>query len=438
MPAAVVVVGSPVHFASERRGQRGCISTGILWHRMTEVIVGKVVSSSGRSEASLETALGSRLVYFATEDAQLADTPDPYVLLALLAAMKTGRPLRSVSPVAFGLQGGLAAAQDVLKSFHPYLHRVSVDIAERPVPDKASQVGCFFSGGVDSFYTLLKHRSEITSLILVHGFDFSLDERRLRTRTSEAARDVAATLGMHLIEVETNARAFTDEIGPWGDMCHGAALASVAHALTPQLSKVYIASSYTYADIFPWGSHPLLDRHWSSTAIEIVHDGCEATRVEKVKAIAAHDIALRHLRVCLRTSPEWYNCGKCEKCVRTMLNLELAGALHRCATLPRLDLTRVTRLPASNHGARTFLQENYQAAIATGADPELTEALRQGLSGRYERGIWALLRKAHSATWPQHPQLAEAVDALLHGKLRTGISMLVSATSARIASFFHG
>jgi len=56
-------------------------------------------------------------------------------------------------------------------------------------------VGCFFSGGVDSFYTLLKHRREITDLVVVHGFDLPLASDPLRRSLSEAAGDVARVSG---------------------------------------------------------------------------------------------------------------------------------------------------------------------------------------------------------------------------------------------------
>src|SRR5690606_18532962 len=45
--------------------------------------------------------------------------------------------------------------------------------------------------------------------------------------------------------------------------------------------------------------------------------------------------------------PRAYNCGKCEKCLRTMIMLELNGHLERCATLPtelNLDDVESTRL----------------------------------------------------------------------------------------------
>ncbi len=69
------------------------------------------------------------------------------------------------------------------------LQRIGVDAEVRGGPsDLASGIACFFSGGVDSFYTLLKHREEITHIIFVHGFDIALEDHSLRAQASRMAR----------------------------------------------------------------------------------------------------------------------------------------------------------------------------------------------------------------------------------------------------------
>ena len=39
----------------------------------------------------------------------------------------------------------------------------------------------FFSGGVDSMFTLLKRREEISHVVFIHGFDFIVDSGTFRT-----------------------------------------------------------------------------------------------------------------------------------------------------------------------------------------------------------------------------------------------------------------
>ena len=45
--------------------------------------------------------------------------------------------------------------------------------------------------------------------------------------------------------------------------------------------------------------------------------------------MADWDVAFQHVRVCLANVPDKLNCGRCEKCVRTMLELEALGLLDK-------------------------------------------------------------------------------------------------------------
>jgi hypothetical protein len=45
--------------------------------------------------------------------------------------------------------------------------------------------------------------------------------------------------------------------------------------------------------------------------------------------VAEWDVAFQNFRVCLANIPEKLNCGRCEKCVRTMLELEALGLLDK-------------------------------------------------------------------------------------------------------------
>jgi hypothetical protein len=102
-------------------------------------------------------------------------------------------------------------------------------------------------------------------------------------------RQVADEFRKYLIEVETNLRAFTDARVE-SKYYHGAGLASVALFLSSRFRKVYIPSTQSYFALSPMGSHPLPDPLWSTEETEIVHDGCEATRVDKVIRIVRRPI----------------------------------------------------------------------------------------------------------------------------------------------------
>jgi tetratricopeptide (TPR) repeat protein len=308
---------------------------------------------------------------------------EPVLVASLFAAMRTGLPLHTEEPVSPLLLSNLQQIQEIFHSWDRSLSIVPVEApAKRDQDRPASGVGCFYSGGVDSFYSVLKHASEISQLIFVHGFDLPLDAVSLRARVRESLYAAASELKLPLVEVETNLRSFTDRYLRWG-FAHGAALASVALLLSRQIRMVYVPSSNPYAYLVPWGSHPLIDPLWSTYQVEFVHDGCEATRMEKVASVSRHQVALRHLRVCWENRGGAYNCGQCEKCLRTMIGLHIVDALNRCPTFDRsLNCGAIARMRIKNAGALKFFEESLEVLERVGRDHDLANALRNCLNNQ--------------------------------------------------------
>jgi hypothetical protein len=161
-------------------------------------------------------------------------------------------------------------------------------------------------------------------------------------------------------------------------MYYGAVLAGLALGLETFWNRVLIPAWQTYDHLIPAGSHPVVDPLWSTESFTVVHDGAEATRVEKITDwVAASDVALRHLRVCWENRNGDYNCGECEKCIRTMVTLELAGVLGKCDVFARpLCYGEVAAAPLKGEAQEVLMQQNYEAALAANADPQLIRALR--------------------------------------------------------------
>jgi hypothetical protein len=190
---------------------------------------------------------------------------------------------------------------------------------------------------------------------------------------------IARHYGKTLLTVASNVRFFGHAHKPldW-TMHNGGGLASVALALA--FPKVFIPSSHTYAELFPWGSHPLTDHLWSSDSTRFVHDGAEAQRSEKLLRISRCEVVMSGLRVCWQDAG--YNCGRCEKCLRTMVALRALGLSS--ASLPPLgDLAPVRRLQIYGESEFSFTADNLALAERS-QDRELSSALRACLR-RYER-----------------------------------------------------
>jgi hypothetical protein len=339
-------------------------------------------------------------VWFHANRGPLADGVDTFLAVCIVPAMMLGYEVHAPAPASKRLIQGIAQFQQIMTGWYPELKLVSIAAeAREDTPVIALGVGSFFSCGVDATYTMLKHHEQITDGVLILGFDFHRAHSSSCALISRIARQATQQLHRGLIEVETNIRDFGDQFGRMGAVYHGSLLGSVALLLSPLFSTMYIPSSFAEADLFPWGSHPAIDPLWSSEAVDIHHDGCEASRVQKVALTAQHPTALNHLRVCwntFTTRNQSINCGSCDKCLRTMIDLRIAGALERCPTFNTpLNLSDVRRLDIRRGVHRLFFQSSLNELRRTGHDPELAEALEECLSLRHYRGWEGLCRDAY-------------------------------------------
>jgi hypothetical protein len=333
--------------------------------------------------ASIQIGEEQNEVWYLLPAGPAANAGETLLASTLFPAMREGRFLYIGSPISPRLLANAPTIQEIFRSWDHRSQEIAIEAKPGEIAGRSPGrgVGCFFTGGLDSFYTALKHKEEITHLVFVYGFDVSINDLALRAKVSKSLREVSQKLHKPLIEVETNLREFSDRYVNW-DFYHGAALAAVGHLLSSRLHKLFIAASRSYADLIPLGSHPLLDPLWSTETMEFVHDGCEATRMEKAAAIASDDIALRYLRVCWENRGGAYNCGRCEKCLRTMACLRTIGVLEKCSAFESpLDLKALADLEVKPI-YRAHLENNLEVLERSGADSELAHALRKCLHRR--------------------------------------------------------
>jgi hypothetical protein len=318
----------------------------------------------------------------------LGERADPFLPALLFVAVVGRSPLAIDGAVSERLASGAHKAMEIWQLWYS-LPPVPVTVAElvaaaNPAP---RAVASFFSGGVDSFYTVLKNlgaatgEPKISELLFVWGLDIPLANATLHRTVSARLRAVAEALGLRLVLVSTNLRELTDRFAAWGKCHFGAGLSAIASCLGKHLRQIYLPASYTYSYPHPWGSHPLLDPLWSTETLTVIHDGCEATRPEKIRwQLGRSPLALSSLRVCFVNPDNAYNCGRCEKCLRTMVNLEAAGVLDQCSTFDApLDLDRVRGLPLTTRQVR-MAKDNLIHLDRFRGDPRLRAAVAAALA----------------------------------------------------------
>jgi hypothetical protein len=187
---------------------------------------------------------------------------------------------------------------------------------------------------VDSFHALLQGGHQVSAVVWVAGYDVALGNPAREAGLTRAVRSVADALGVKAVVVRTNLRAHRAYRRANWERVHGGALAAVGHLLAPSSNELLVASSYPYAFDQPWGSHWKLDPWWSSDRITMVHVGAERWRTQKLIELADEPLVRHHLRVCWQNLATDGNCGRCEKCVRTMLILDGLGILDAYAGFP--------------------------------------------------------------------------------------------------------
>jgi hypothetical protein len=351
----------------------------------------------------VETRAGARHEVYFHYEAELAsfvtDSADAFVPSLLVPCMEHGEDLEVVPPISPRLARNIERAQDIFLCWHASFRRARVSVQERDAPlhAPAAGVGALFSGGVDSFYTLLKSIKRlrldtppVTHLVFLRGLETPLEEARGVDAAQANVEEVAREAGVRLIVGRSNVR--TCFPSNYELYYHGAALASAALALSGGLRCLLIPSSVSYAQLQPWGSDPLLDPLWSTEALDVIHDGCEARRVDKLESLVGGDpLALRYLRVCLENAGGAYNCGRCRKCVRTMIALELLGTLPQARLFPDRVPDEALRLLGADYEDQ--VAELLDLATRTGRSPRLENVLKRALARRRRRSALRTLAR---------------------------------------------
>jgi hypothetical protein len=282
------------------------------------------------------------------------------VAAAPLALLNKERRITIEAPVCPYLLDHLRDALHLLALWNPELTPPVLESPRAPVePDVEPRRAAFcMSGGVDSLAALADnhgalppgHRERFQDGIFIFGLnthDFVAGEPvpprvEWYRQLGDKLREFCARRGVALVPVATNIRSLYADWPDWLRAGPGATLAAVAHAMPRRLHSLTIATAGNGVYTGRIGTEPLLDPLYSSYSLSIRAVHASLSRMEKIRMIASDDDALAVLQTCfLKTLPPdgALNCGRCEKCVRTMLALESCGALDRSPTFASRELS---------------------------------------------------------------------------------------------------
>lgn len=286
-----------------------------------------------RSGTTISTVLDGRRIWFSSSDAELVPSSEAYGSLLLIPAVYSRRRLALEAPVCGLWRKNVEQLLPVVGQWSETATE-RLQATERVVPPRrqpAATALCF-SCGVDSFFSLLRESRRADLLICALGYDVELGDRLRCESIERAAREVAAELGRRVVVVSSNLRQHRLLRKVSWQLTHGGALAALGHLLSSTVERLMISSSRLIGNDEPFGSRWDIDPYFSSAEITIDHVGATFQRTEKLRSIAREAIVRQHLRVCWENRGEESNCGRCEKCVRTMLILESCGELGNYPT----------------------------------------------------------------------------------------------------------
>ncbi|MCX6400838.1 MAG: hypothetical protein NTX33_13035 [Propionibacteriales bacterium] len=344
------------------------------------------------------------------------DKGDLWVGPLMLVAMRRGENLRLADPISPGRRAKLRQIRSTYAAWFPDRMsdstRIKCPPSNRPAPGRVERLidrvpgsgrlasrrddrvaAACFTGGVDSFHTLLDRRDELGAIVYAFGLDIPRRMGPQRKRVTATLEAIAAETDLQLLTATTNLREVLvhAELAKWGRELHGATLASLGTLFSPVISKLFIPSSDVRSPQVGWGSHPVIDPLWTSDRLEVAYHCEDHVRQDKVALLADEPLAQRYLRVCYMRFQE-ANCGTCKKCQRTMALLTLVGRLDRFPTFTQpldvdllasqgvdavneLNIIRNALAFAAKHPGHDDIEAAYRRLIADGEARLGAEAL---------------------------------------------------------------
>lgn len=309
------------------------------------------------------------------------------------------------------LQSGSRIINQIFSEWHSKHSAITLEASEgfqptRPAAKRATAT--LLSGGVDGLTTVrvnrqnysLDHPESIRACITLFGintFDIDADGQQVPERLQafdavlKRLREIGDAEQFTVHPVRTNIRSLAPSYKYWTAIGFGAGHSAACQLFTGVYDKVLWASDGAGPNPTPVASHPLLNPHYSTDAVRIQGEQDEMDRVEKIKLLSDWEFGRRYMQPCHYVhipKNNAINCGRCEKCVRTMLTLIGMGKLQKTEAFVENDLKarRVFFIPVNNQEKASLLGQAIPLLKQLGRN-DLVWAIRARLL------IFSLLRR---------------------------------------------
>jgi hypothetical protein len=305
--------------------------------KTSEGVIHQVKITSGPAK------LPEKLFYQVSGDFSdfVSDTQDAAVAALLIPAMHYGDDIivkgKISESLLFNVNNDL---QSIYRIFHPHLRKIRIyaDNVYNHSPQREN-VATGFSGGVDSFHTLLHHYYsdnvspgyKITHLLYNNVGSHGKAGERLWLMRYKRLKALPEKYSIPFIGVNSNLEEYYSNYNFL--QTHTPRDASVGLLLQNGIGKYLYSSSINYPHLNMNPGKPItfadsivLPR-FSTTSLSLLSVGSGSSRVNKVSEIAEIPDSWELLDVCTDETDE-ANCSKCFKCMKTQFALDVAGKLE--------------------------------------------------------------------------------------------------------------
>lgn len=272
-----------------------------------------------------------------------SERADAFLIGVLNYAMRERLDIRCESPVGSQLLYQIRTyliPSLVKNSTALYATTIEAELDSSPVVN-AGGVGAGISCGVDSLHVIRNYaKSPYPSLSLTHlvlnnvGSFWKKGNDPQYEWHIEHAKSFCREYGFELIVNNSNIR---EQIPGVFGLTHTYASCFAVYCLQKLWNVFYYGSAGV--DFGSWFSLADNERRdcahyellsldvFSTRNLKIYSEGGAMSRFDKMKEIVEYEPSYKYLHVC--TSDEGPNCGRCDKCLRTLTTLDALGVLDR-------------------------------------------------------------------------------------------------------------
>lgn len=229
---------------------------------------------------------------------------------------------------------------DTIAKGSPLMHniRITADVDQSDLPC-AGKVGTGISCGIDSLHvlaalsgsSLTHHKPTHLTFFNVGSHGEGERAKKLFAERKRRAECFCEDYGFELVEVNSNIMDVFPQVHV---LTHTFTSMFAVFALQKLYSVYYYASGYPFSAFSLANTYSadcayydlLLTGALSTDHLRIYSEGGNLSRLEKTRKVVTYPPSYKYLNVCVSTEK---NCGRCEKCTRTLLALDVLGALDK-------------------------------------------------------------------------------------------------------------